>query len=88
MGLMGIIGIMKLVQPGLPLWLDTSFPFFPSIPSVVERHEVDRNDLNHVEHHRSLFWSLVAVVQPGLGHPFAQAAVFNEFFFQRLQLLI
>jgi hypothetical protein len=31
---------------------------------------------------------LIAIVQPGFGHPLAQAALFDEFFLQRLQLLI
>ena len=43
---------------------------------------------NHDASHRSLLWFLVSVVQPGLGHAFAQAALFEEFFFQRLHLLI
>ena len=30
---------------------------------------------------------LIAIVQPGFGHPLAQAALFDEFFLQRLQLL-
>jgi len=41
-----------------------------------------------IGHHASIVWSLIAVVQPGLGHSFAQAALFDELFLQCLQLLI
>ena len=31
---------------------------------------------------------LIAMIQPGFRHPLTQAAVFDEFFLQRLQLLV
>jgi hypothetical protein len=37
---------------------------------------------------RLLFRALVAVVQAGFGHAFSKASLFDEFFLQRLQLLI
>ena len=64
-------------------------PINPIIPSSLLTNDgIHGKNGNHDEDQPSLFWFLISVVQPSLGHAFAQAALFEEFFFQRLHLLI
>lgn len=60
-------------------------PLLPIIPMTLVD---DMGKLEIIMLTRLLFRALVAVVQAGFGHAFSKASLFDEFFLQRLQLLI